>query len=82
MSYLSQLRSKVNYEKDIARCGNCKSYKPPYVYLKKDSQTARSKPICTLHFFDVAVNSLCDKWTGKDGATLEKSAPCKFQQAR
>lgn len=70
MSKLSSLRKKVHYETNIPRCESCASFKKPYIFLKTNSETGRSKPLCNKHSFTVAPNACCDNWTGNDGSTL------------
>ncbi len=65
MSKLGQLRIAVAYRRNVPRCETCEHYRKPSVYLTTNSLTARSKPMCTQHHFDVQPNAVCDKWAGK-----------------
>lgn len=69
MSKLGQLRKKVRYETDIARCSNCKYYKQSSFYLR-DSLPKITQALCGKHGFTVSPNAVCDSWGGENGATL------------
>lgn len=75
MSKLGQLRKRVGYETNVARCETCKAFKKPYVYLTTNSVPARSKPMCKEHHFVIKPFSCCDQWSGKDGSTLSREQP-------
>lgn len=70
MSKLGQLRKKVRYETDIARCGNCKNYKQSSFRLR-DSLPMVMQALCSKHGFTVRPNAVCEAWSGKNGETLE-----------
>ena len=72
MSKLGQLKKQVGYEGNVPRCAICQYYRPAAIRLSTNSQTYRKNQHCGKYFFTIAPNSICDKWTGMDGAKLEE----------
>lgn len=71
MSKLSQLKHDWNYDTDVPRCATCVHFKTAMIVLTTNSRTKRINHHCGIGFFRVAQNSVCDKWLGADGSTLE-----------
>lgn len=61
MSYISKLRKTVGYVGARPACRNCKSYQAPVVYLTKNSNPAKSQPLCKKHGFSITPNGICSK---------------------
>lgn len=70
MSYMSKLRKKWDYEKDVPRCENCKHFRESYVKLTHDSLTRRVHQHCDLGGFNCSKVGLCMKWESKLGELL------------
>ncbi len=84
MSSLSQIRKQrrlaINaqgFELNPPRCLNCRHYGPP---MHGVPSTLLTKPkayrprTCALGSFQVMPWSICDRWTGANGETLEAAA--------
>lgn len=69
----AQLRRIVGYEKDIARCENCKHYHGEMLTMR-NSRYKRVASQCRLHDFFVQPAAICETWSGKDGSVLTPNA--------
>jgi len=70
MSYLSQIKKKVNYEQNVPRCAICANFRKSKIILTTESMTKRTHHHCEKHGFTVTQNSICDNWIGVDGSEL------------
>lgn len=71
MSFMSELKTKVNYEAQVARCGSCKSYVDYSVKLTTNSDTVQRHAYCNRFGFTCNKHGVCDFWTHKQsGETL------------
>ena len=70
MNKMKQLKAMWEYEKDVPRCENCKSFCQTFVKLTHDSLTKRVHQHCNLGGFNCAKTSVCNKWTSKTGEVL------------
>lgn len=57
------------FERSPARCANCRYLKPSVPAIRGES--FYESPKCKLGDFQVKLYSVCDKWTGLSGETLE-----------
>lgn len=63
-------RRAVNYEHNTPRCLTCVAYEPLRVVVVNEVPFYR-QPFCKTNAFQVQPNGLCDRWTGKNGDSLE-----------
>lgn len=75
MSYLSQIKASWHYESNVPRCETCQHMQTARIVLTRDSLTKRINHLCKLGAFTVARHACCDKWTGKDGSTVDPLPP-------
>lgn len=64
-----KLKRKWNFEADVPRCGNCKSFMRAKTKLR-DGDVVRMTSKCKAGQFACAENDCCDEWTGRDGTRL------------
>lgn len=72
----TRIRRNMGFEMNPARCVNCNHYKPASFGTPRgieQKQRYFRAPQCGLGGFVVKAHSICDKWVGKDGETLEQA---------
>jgi hypothetical protein len=71
MSYVSQIRKKWQYEKNVPRCATCVNFRKSAAFALWGSLPQVAKPQCILVPMNVGQNDLCRKWTNEAGDILE-----------
>lgn len=71
MSRLAAVKVSWHYESNVPRCETCQHMRTARIVLTRDSLTKRVNHLCKLAGFTVARFACCDKWTGKDGSTVD-----------
>jgi hypothetical protein len=64
-----KLKQKWNFEADVPRCGNCKSFLRAKTKLV-EGNVVRMVSKCRAGQFACTENDGCDQWTGRDGSRL------------
>lgn len=70
----ARLKRKWNFEQDVPRCGNCKSFMRAKSKLIEGNHVMRLTSKCRAGQFACTENDGCDEWTGRDGSTLERNS--------
>ena len=65
----TRAKRRVNYETDVPRCETCIHWQPARIVMTTNSNTRRANPMCKLHHFTNAANSVCDTWKNTKGET-------------
>ena len=65
-----QFKQEQDFEKDPARCGNCK-YKTIRRFFVKVVGMVNGKPTCSQGKFQIKDYSICNAWAGFHGESLE-----------
>lgn len=72
MSALKTKRKKLNYERDVPRCRNCKHIQFGRVVLRGSLPVGLSAHVCLLHSWPTLTGACCDTWESKAGEQLER----------
>jgi hypothetical protein len=65
-------RAHQGFEFNPPRCMNCEHFKPPVHGVPVPGKKKQYRPpSCGLGGFLVEAHSICNKWIGRDGETLE-----------
>lgn len=67
--YRKKAHAAFGFERNPPRCISCEHYKPPVHGVPGRSQHV--PPRCGLGNFPVEAHSICDRWIGADGSTVE-----------
>lgn len=67
---LKRKRQRLNYERDVARCKNCKHMQFGRLVLQNSLPVGMSAHVCKLHSFTTLPSACCDTWESNTGETL------------